>query len=96
MGILDKYNLIDILCETIPNRSRAQIPPSAVKTESSTLKFPTLSAKNPAKGGVKMNKIGITALITATSVILKKKQNISFKPCLIQWHAYCDKGITLN
>ena len=45
----------------------AKNPPRAVRTERRIRKFPILSAKNPANGGVKINKTGMTALITATS-----------------------------
>ncbi len=49
------------------SRRRANKPPKAVKTDKSTRKFPILSAMKAARGGVKMKRIGMTALMTATS-----------------------------
>ena len=38
--------------------------------ERRTRKFPSLSARNPARGGVKMNRMGMMALITEASCTL--------------------------
>ena len=46
--------------------------------ERSILKLRTFSARKPASDGVKMNKIGMTALITAVSKILKKVKKLSY------------------
>ena len=63
----------------IARSSKAHIPPRAVRIDSRTLKLPTFSARKPAKGGVKMNSIGMTALMTATSWMLKIDKSSSSK-----------------
>ena len=49
------------------SKSRANMPPRAVRTDKSIRKLPDFSAMKPAKGGVNMKSMGIIALITATS-----------------------------
>ena len=49
------------------NSSNANKPPSDVSTDNRIRKFPVFSDMKPAKGGVKMKRMGMTALITATS-----------------------------
>ena len=46
------------------------VPPRAVRMERRTRKFPSLSARNPARGGVKMKRMGMMALITEASCTL--------------------------
>ena len=48
---------------------RAKNPPRAVRIARRIRKFPTFSAMNPAKGGVKMKRMGMTALMIATSLM---------------------------
>ena len=64
------------LADGIASKNKAKIPPKAVKMERSILKLRTFSARKPASDGVKMNKIGMTALITAVSKILKKVKKV--------------------
>ena len=49
------------------SKRSANIPPSDVSTDSKIRKLPTFSDKKPANGGVKMKRMGMTALMTATS-----------------------------
>ena len=46
------------------------VPPRAVSMERRTRKLPSLSARNPARGGVKMKRMGMMALITEASCTL--------------------------
>ena len=46
------------------------VPPSAVRMERRTRKLPSLSARKPASGGVKMKRMGMMALITEASCTL--------------------------
>lgn len=61
------------LADGIASKNKAKIPPKAVKMDRSIRKLRTFSARKPANDGVNMNKIGMTALITAVSKILQKK-----------------------
>ena len=55
-------------------------PPDPVRKQRSSLKFPILSARKPAKGGVKMKRTGITALtIAVSSIVIPDDQYFQFK-----------------
>ena len=49
------------------NSSKANKPPSDISTDKRIRKFPVFSDMKLAKGGVKMKRMGMTALMTATS-----------------------------
>ena len=51
----------------ISSNNRETRPPEPVRKQRRSLKFPILSARKPAKGGVKMKRTGMTALTIAVS-----------------------------
>ena len=51
-------------------------PPDPVRKHNNILKFLILLARNPARGGVNMNKMGMTAFIMAASSMVMPKYYI--------------------
>ena len=49
------------------NNNRDTNPPEPVRKHNKILKFPILSARKPARGGVKMKRTGMTAFTIAVS-----------------------------
>ena len=53
----------------ISSNNRETRPPDPVRKQRRILKFPILSARKPAKGGVKMKRTGMTALTRSEGVV---------------------------